>query len=78
MFNNEKFKKFIVDHHIDLDLTDFENKFEWISEWPFRSISEHFHMSYEQMDELIKYLNSFPHDLSKDNNYDHLIKEYLK
>ena len=62
LFNNEKFKKFIVDHHIDLDLTDFEKKFEWISEWPFRSISEHFHMSYEQMDELIKYLNSFSHE----------------
>ena len=56
LFNNEKFKKFIV------DLTDFEKKFEWISECPFRSISEHFHMSYEQMDELIKYLNSFSHE----------------
>ena len=78
LFNNEKFKKFIVDHHIDLDLTDFEKKYWSIDSTPLRLLIGRFHMSYEQMDELIKYLNSRPHDLSKDNNYDHLIKEYLK
>ena len=75
---NQDFKDFIIENKIDLDLTDFENKYWSIDSTPLRLLIGRFHMSYEQMDELIKYLNSRPHDLSKDNNYDHLIKEYLK
>ena len=59
---NQDFKDFIIENKIDLDLTDFENKYWSIDSTPLRLLIGRFHMSYEQMDELIKYLNSFSHE----------------
>lgn len=76
---NQYFRDFIKEKGIPFDdLDNFEKNFWNIDSCPLRDIIGRLGFTFELMEELINYLNSKPHDLSKYINYDHLIKEYLK
>lgn len=78
LFYNQDFKDFIVKNNINLKLDNFEEEFWTIDSSPLRDIIYRLGMSFEQLADMIDYLNSQPHDLSKYINYDHCFKDKLK
>ena len=58
-------KKYVKQNNLPIELEDFENNYWWIESKPLRSLINDviFNLTFEQLEGLINYLNSFDIDL---------------
>ena len=78
LFENELFKQYVRDNNLNIDLEDFEKRMFYIDSKALRvTICDgDINITYEEMEGLINYLNSFPHDVDKHINFDEVVKKY--
>ena len=72
------FKQYVKEHNLDIDLTDFEKRKFYIDSKAIRlTITDgDFNITFEELEGLLAYLNSFPHEIDKQLNFDELVKKY--
>ena len=80
LFDNEFFKKYVIENNLSIEIEDFENKYWWIESKPLRSLINDviFNITFEQLEGLIDYLNKFDIDLSKRINFDDYVEKHMK
>ena len=80
LFDNEHFKKYVKENNLPIELEDFENKYWWIESKPLRSLINDviFNLTFEQLEGLINYLNSFDIDLTQRINFDDYVEKHIK
>lgn len=78
LFENELFKQYVRDNNLDIDLENFETRLYHIDSKGLRLciLDSDFNISFEEMEVLIDYLNSLPHDVDKHLHFDELVKKY--
>ena len=77
LFENDVFKKYVKDNGLPIDVEDFERKHFWIESKALRvTICDgDFKISYEQMEDMINYLNDNS-EINLNINFDNLVKKY--
>lgn len=77
LFENDAFKKFVQDKQLPIDIEDFERKRFWIDSKALRvTICDgDINISYEQMEELIQYLNENT-EINRSIHFDDVVKKY--
>lgn len=78
LFENDVFKKYVLDKKLNINITDFERNYAHIDSKALRvTICDgDFHITFEEMEELIKHLNEQPHNLKDRVHFDDLVKKY--
>ena len=79
LFENDIFKQYVRDNNLNIDLDDFEKRYFYIDGKALRVtiFDGDFNITFEEMEKLIEYLNSYPHDdIKKRINFDELVKKY--
>lgn len=78
LFENELFKQYVRDNNLNIDLTDFEKRMFYIDSKALRVIicDGDVNITYEEMEGLINFLNSHPHNVNEHINFDELVKKY--
>lgn len=78
LLENELFKKYVTLNKLNIDVSDFEHRYFYIDSKAMRvTICDgDFDITFEQMEEMIKYLNDNPHHLTDRINFDGLVKKY--
>ena len=78
LFENELFKDYVRKNNLDINLERFEETYWHIAVKGLRMTIRDgdFKITFEQLDELIDYLNSHPHNLTERINFDDLVKKY--
>jgi hypothetical protein len=78
LLENELFKKYVTLNKLNIDVSDFEHRYFYIDSKAMRvTICDgDFDITFEQMEEMIKYLNENPHHLTDRINFDELVKKY--
>ncbi len=77
LFENEAFKKYVQDKQLPIDAENFEKKLFWIDSKALRvTICDgDLNISYEQMEELINYLNENT-QINRSIHFDDIVKKY--
>ena len=75
---NENFKNYVREHNLPIDIENFEKKYFWIDSKALRvTICDgDINITYEQMEDLINYLNSFNPKIDNLINFDEIVKKY--
>lgn len=78
LFENDLFKKYVIENKLNIDVSNFEHRYFYIDSKAMRvTICDgDFNISYEQMEDIIKFLNEKPHNLQDRINFDDLVKKY--
>ena len=78
VLENELFKKYVAEHNLNIDISNFEKRYWFIDSKALRvTICDgDFNITFEEMEELIKYLNSQPHNLKDRIHFDDIVKKY--
>ena len=78
LLENELFKKYVAEHNLNIDISNFEKRYWFIDSKALRvTICDgDFNITFEEMEELIKYLNSQPHNLKDRIHFDDIVKKY--
>lgn len=77
LFENDAFKQYVRDNNLPIDVEDFEKKLFWIDSKALRvTICDgDINITYEQMEDLIDYLNENT-EINKSVNFDDVVKKY--
>ena len=77
LFENDVFKQYVRDNNLPIDVEDFEKKLFWIDSKALRvTICDgDINITYEQMEDLIDYLNGHS-EINKSINFDEVVKKY--
>lgn len=77
LFENELFKQYVRDNGLPIDVDDFEKKLFWIDSKALRvTICDgDINITYEQMEELIDYLNKYS-EIDRRINFDDVVLKY--
>ena len=78
LFNNEHFRRYVIENNLPLELDDFERRFWYIHDKPLRDLvnDRYFRWTYSDLEKLIAYLNT--HDVNeKKINYDENTKKVI-
>lgn len=80
LFENKYFKKYVKENQLPIDLNNFEKRYFYVAEKALRvTIGDgDFHITFEQLEDLINYLNQHQKGISKIRNFDAVISRYLK
>lgn len=80
LFDNKIFKEYANKHQLPFDLNNFEKKYWFIYATPLRSLPTNFNITFEQLDDMINYLNKYDvnRKLNKNINYDEYINGLFK
>lgn len=78
LFENEHFKTYVREHNLPIDIENFEKRYFWIDSKALRvTICDgDLNITYEQMEDLINYLNSFNPKIDNLINFDEIVKKY--
>lgn len=79
LFNNDLFKKYVIDNNLPIDLNDFEKNYFYIDSKALRvTICDgNFNITYEQMEDLVNYLNENTKEINKKINFDDVVRKYF-
>ena len=63
---------------MNIDISDYEHKYYYMDSKALRLTiyDGDFNISFDQLEDLIKYLNENPHDITNKINFDDLVKKY--
>jgi hypothetical protein len=77
LFENDLFKQYVKDNHLPIDVEDFERRLFWIDSKALRvTICDgDINITYEQMEDLINYLNEHS-DINRSINFDDIVVKY--
>jgi len=77
LFENVLFKNYVIENNLPIDVEDFEKKRFWIDSKALRvTICDgDFKITYEQMEDLINYLNENS-NINRNINFDDIVKKY--
>ena len=77
LFENDLFKKYVLDNNLPIDVTDFEKRLFWIDSKALRvTICDgDINVTYEQMEDLVNYLNENS-EIDRRINFDDVVKKY--
>lgn len=77
LLENEIFKQYVRDNDLPIDVTDFERRLFWIDSKALRvTICDgDINITYEQMEELVNYLNDNS-EINRSINFDEVVKKY--
>ena len=77
LFENDVFKQYVKDNNLPIDVEDFEKKLFWIDSKALRvTICDgDINITYEQMEDLIDYLNEHC-EINNNINFDEVVKKY--
>lgn len=80
LFENDLFKKYVIENNLNIDITDFEHRYFYIDSKAMRvTICDgDFDITFEEMEKMINYLNQNQHNLKERINFDDLVKKYRK
>ena len=78
LLENELFKKYVIENNLNIDISDYEHKYYYMDSKALRLTiyDGDFNISFDQLEDLIKYLNENPHDITNKINFDDLVKKY--
>ena len=78
LFENEYFKEYVKEHNLPIDLVDFEKKYFYIDCKSLRVLigDGDFKITFEELENLIDYLNTKPRNVSNLINFDEKVKKY--
>ena len=78
LFENNYFKQFAKENNWPIDLDNFEKRYFWIDSKALRvTICDgDINVTYEQMEELIDYLNSLNLEIDNKINFDDIVRKY--
>ncbi len=77
LFENDAFKKYVTEKGLPIDVTDFERRLFWIGSKALRvTICDgDINITFEQMEELVDYLNNHS-EINRKINFDDVVKKY--
>ena len=77
LFENDLFKEYVKDNNLPIDVEDFEKKLFWIDSKALRvTICDgDINITYEQMEDLVDYLNNNS-EINRNINFDDIVKKY--
>lgn len=77
LFENDLFKQYVKENNLPIDIEDFEKKLFWIDSKALRvTICDgDINISYEQMEDLVKYLNEHS-KINQNINFDDIVVKY--
>ena len=77
LFENDLFKQYVKDNNLPIDVEDFEKRLFWIDSKALRvTICDgDINITYEQMEELVKYLNEHS-KINQNINFDDIVVKY--
>ena len=77
LFENDLFKQYVKDNNLPIDVEDFERRLFWIDSKALRvTICDgDINITYEQMEDLINYLNENT-EIDRRSNFDETVKKY--
>ena len=77
LFENDLFKQYVKDNNLQIDIEDFEKKLFWIDSKALRvTICDgDINITYEQMEDLVKYLNEHS-KINQNINFDDIVVKY--
>ena len=77
LFENDVFKQYVKENNLPIDVEDFEKRFFWIDSKALRvTICDgDLNITYEQMEDLINYLNENS-KINQSINFDEVVKKY--
>ena len=78
LFENEDFKEFVINNNLNIDVSNYEKKYAYMDTKALRVtiFDGDFNITFEELELLINYLNSKPHNLQTRINFDDLYKKY--
>lgn len=78
LFENSLFREYVKQHNLPIDLNDFEKRLFYIDSKALRvTICDgDINITYEQMEDLVNYLNANSKEINKSINFDSIIKKY--
>ena len=78
LLENEVFKKYVIENNYNIDISDYERKYYYMDSKALRLTiyDGDFNISFDQLEELIKYLNENPHNITNRIHFDDLVKKY--
>lgn len=77
LFENDVFKKYVIENNLPIDVEDFERKHFWIDSKALRVTicDSDLKITYEQMEDMINYLNENS-EINRNINFDNLVEKY--
>ena len=77
LFENDLFKQYVKDNNLPIDVEDFERRLFWIDSKALRvTICDgDINITYEQMEDLVNYLNEHS-DINRSINFDDIVVKY--
>ena len=77
LFENDLFKQYVKDNDLPIDVEDFEKKLFWIDSKALRvTICDgDINITYEQMEDLVNFLNENS-EINKKINFDDIVVKY--